>query len=252
MYRERPIVLSIAGVDPIGGAGLLADIKTFEQHKVYGLGVSTAQTLQTEDEFISIRWEKETDILQSIETMLSRYNVKAVKIGIVENIEVLEKIVSVIHHKNNSIKIVWDTVIKSSSGFDFWNKDFDIQRLYKTLLKVHVITPNYNEALQLVGSAFDAKEAAEKLSAYSNVLLKGGHNEAEKGVDYLYTKNIAKRLEANTNEMFSKHGSGCVLSSAITANLALGADLFTACQKAKHYIEQFLSSNKSLLGYHHV
>lgn len=252
MEAKRPIVLSIAGVDPSGGAGLLADIKTFEQHKVYGLGVSTAQTLQTEDEFICIRWAHEADILQSIETMLSLYNVKAVKIGIVENIKVLEKIVSMIHSKNNSIKIVWDTVIKSSSGFDFWNKELYDKELSQSISKVHLITPNYNEALQLVPSASDAKEAAKKLSAHCNVLLKGGHNEEERGVDYLYTKNKVERLEANTNKIFPKHGSGCVLSSAIAANLALGADLFTACQKAKQYIEPFLLSNKSLLGYHHV
>jgi hydroxymethylpyrimidine/phosphomethylpyrimidine kinase len=101
------------------------------------------------------------------------------------------------------------------------------------------------------GSA-NAKEAAKKLSAYCNVLLKGGHNEAEKGVDYLYTKNSEERLEGKTEEMFAKHGSGCVLSSAITANLALGTDLITACKKAKQYTEQFLSGKKSLLGYHHV
>ncbi len=252
MEANRPIVLSIAGFDPSGGAGLLADIKTFEQHTVYGLGISTAQTLQTEDEFISIRWEQEQDILKSIETMLSRYEVKAVKIGIVENIRVLERIVSLVHHKNNSIKIVWDTVIKSSSGFSFWNNALDNEQLYQTLSKVYLITPNYNEAIQLMPLASDAKEGAKKLLTYCNVLLKGGHNEEEKGVDFLYTKNSIKRLEGNTDAMFAKHGSGCVLSAAITANLALGADLITACKKAKQYIEQFLSSNKSLLGYHYV
>lgn len=252
MEANRPIVVSIAGFDPSGGAGLLADIKTFEQHKVYGLGISTAQTLQTEDEFISIRWEDESDILQSIETLLTRYDLKAVKIGIVENIRVLGKIVSLVKEKDNKIKIVWDTVIKSSSGFDFWNKEIDDKQLIKTLSKVHLITPNYNEVVQLVQGISDAKEAAKKLSAYCNVLLKGGHNEEEKGVDYLYTKNSIDRLEGSANGIFAKHGSGCVLSSAITANLALGDDLITACKGAKQYIEQFLLSNKSLLGYHHV
>ncbi|MFX5756263.1 bifunctional hydroxymethylpyrimidine kinase/phosphomethylpyrimidine kinase, partial [Acinetobacter baumannii] len=80
MQFNRPIVMSIAGHDPCGGAGLFADIKAFEQNKVYGLGVTTAQTLQTENHFISIRWESEENILKAIEQMLSHYNIKAVKI----------------------------------------------------------------------------------------------------------------------------------------------------------------------------
>lgn len=251
MEANRPVVLSIAGFDPCAGAGLLADIKTFEQHKVYGLGISTAQTLQTEDEFFTIRWEDEKDILQSLEIMLSRYDVKAVKIGIIENIDRLEKVVSFIHQKNKMVKIVIDTVIKSTSGFNFWNEKMNEELLFETLSKVFLITPNYNEAMQLLPS-MNAEEAAQKLSVYCSVLLKGGHNNEETGVDYLYTKNEVIKLEATTTGVSSKHGSGCVLSAAITANLALGLDLTTSCINAKKYVEQFLSSNKTLLGYHHV
>ncbi len=251
MEANRPIVLSIAGLDPSAGAGLLADIKTFEEYKVYGLGISTAQTLQTEKEFFTIRWEEEKDILQSLETMLSNYNISVVKIGIVENIGVLNRIVSFIHQKNKTIKLVVDTVIKSSSGFNFWNEKIKEQVLFETFGKVFLITPNYNEAIQLLPSS-NAKEAAQKLAAYCNVLLKGGHNDEETGVDYLYTKNEVRKLDATTTEVSPKHGSGCVLSSAITANLALGFDLVSACTRSKKYIEQFLNSNNTLLGYHHV
>ena len=246
-----PIVLSIAGFDPSGGAGLLADSKTFEQHSVYGLAVSTAQTVQTEDQFISIRWEKEADILQSIDVMLSHYPVKAIKIGIVENISILEKIVSFIHQKNKDIKIIIDTVLSASSGFNFWEKEINREVLLETLRKTYLLTPNYNEVIQLMPST-NAKEAAKKIAVSCNVLLKGGHNKDETGVDYLYTKNSMEKLPGNTANMFSKHGSGCVLSAAITANLSKGQDLFTACKNAKKYIEQFLSSNATLLGYHHV
>ena len=251
MEANRPVVLSIAGFDPCAGAGLLADIKTFEQHKVYGLGISTAQTLQTEDEFFAIRWEDEKDILQSLEIMLSHYDVKTVKIGIIENINRLEKVVSFIHQKNKMVKVVVDTVIKSTSGFNFWNEKMNEELLFETLSKVFLITPNYNEAMQLLPSK-NAKEAAQKLSACCNVLLKGGHNNEETGVDYLYMKNSMERLRGSGGEMNAKHGSGCVLSAAITANLALGFDLTTSCINAKKYVEQFLSSNKTLLGYHHV
>ncbi len=251
METNRPIVLSIAGFDPCGGAGILADIKTFEQHRVYGLGINTAQTVQTENDFISIKWETENDILKAVDTMLSHYNVEVVKIGIIENILVLNNIVSFIDKKNKAIKIVVDTVIKSSSGFNFWNETTNEQLLFETLSKIFLITPNYNEALQLILSS-NAKEAAEKLSVHCNVLLKGGHNKEEPGVDYLYIKNNIERLESNTNNTYAKHGSGCVLSAAITANLALGFDLVSACKNAKKYIEKFLSSNHTLLGYHYV
>ena len=73
METKRPIVLSIAGFDPCGGAGVLADIKTFEQLKVYGLAVNTAQTLQTENHFIAIKWEDEKDILTALEILLNQY-----------------------------------------------------------------------------------------------------------------------------------------------------------------------------------
>ena len=251
MEVNRPIVVSIAGFDPCGGAGLLADIKTFEQHKVLGLAVNTAQTLQTENHFISIKWEAENDILTSLETLLNRYEVITVKIGIIENICQLNNIVSFINQKNAAIKIVVDTVIKSSSDFVFWNEQINEKEVIQMLSKVFLITPNYNEVLQLMPSV-NAKAAAKRISAHCNVLLKGGHNDEEKGVDYLYTKHSVVKIDSGNPDVSAKHGSGCVLSAAITANLALGFDLQMACANAKKYIEQFLSSNKTLLGYHHV
>ena len=125
------------------------------------------------------------------------------------------------------------------------------QLLLEALSKVFLITPNYNEAIQLLPSS-NAKDAAKHLAKHCNVLLKGGHNNEEPGVDYLYTKNEIIKLEATSTEVSPKHGSGCVLSAAITANLALGFDLINSCKNAKTYIEQFLKSNSTLLGYHHV
>lgn len=251
MQLDRPIVLSIAGLDPSAGAGLLADIKTFEKHKVYGLGICTAQTLQTETDFLSVRWEKVENIILAIEKMMMHYDVKSVKIGIVENISSLQKIVLAINNLNKDVKIIIDPVIRSGTGFNFWDEEIDEEKLKNILSGVFLITPNYEEAVQLYPSN-DAKKSAKELSKYCNVLLKGGHNEEEKGVDYLYSKNEVKKITGETENAFPKHGSGCVLSSAISANLALGLDLITSCKNAKKYIEQFLTSNETLLGYHYV
>lgn len=241
--------MSIAGIDPCGGAGLLADIKTFEQNKVHGLGITTAQTLQTESRFYSIRWEIDENILKAIEHMLAHYDVQAVKIGIVKSINTLYKIISAIHDFNEAIKIVVDPVIRSTTEFNFWQDGIDENLLYDVLQKTYLITPNYNEAAQLVQDV-DAKEAARKLAQYCNVLLKGGHNEAEQGFDYLYHKESVLKIEPNAVSPFPKHGSGCVLSSAITAGIACRFDLRVACIKAKVFTENFLTSNPSLLGYH--
>ena len=104
----------------------------------------------------------------------------------------------------------------------------------------------------LLTNTNDSKEAAKQLSEHCNVLLKGGHNEKKVGVDYLYTNGDCIELKPTLNNLSAKHGSGCVLSAAIVSNLALGHDLKAACIKSKKYVEQFLNSNKSLLGFHHV
>ena len=249
---QRPQVISIAGFDPCGGAGILADIKTLEQHKVYGLSINTAQTLQTESEFFNIRWEEESYILKALQLLLQHYNIVAVKIGIVQNAAVLSSIVNLIYKVNSNIKIVWDPVIKSSSGFAFWANGIDANLYEQTLTKIFLITPNYNEALKLVADAESSKEAAHHLCNYTNVLLKGGHNKSEPGIDYLYTRRSVMRFEPKVDVVYQKHGSGCVLSAAITAYLAKGYDLREACIMGKRYIEQFLNSNETLLGYHHV
>src|SRR5687767_9727617 len=147
MQFDRPIVMSLAGLDPCGGAGLIADIKTFEQHKVYGLGITTAQTLQTEDAFFAIRWESDKSILEAISKMLANYNVQAVKIGIVQNIQSLHLLVSSIHSFNKNIPIIVDPVIRSTTEFNFWQEDFDEESLHQVLQMTELITPNYKEVM---------------------------------------------------------------------------------------------------------
>ncbi len=250
MASETTCVLSLAGFDPSGGAGLLADIKTFEQHKVYGLSVSTATTLQTENKFYSVEWEKIETVLKSVDVMLDSYTIQVIKIGIVPSFDYLFQLVRHIKSKNAEIKIVLDPIIKSSTGFDF-QKTIDQKELVSVLKNIYLITPNVQEAIQLTNTN-DSKEAAKLLSEYCNVLLKGGHNKSEIGVDYLYANGNCIELKPTMTDLHAKHGSGCVLSAAIVSNLALRKDLKNACIDAKKYVEQFLNSNKSLLGFHHV
>ncbi len=97
----------------------------------------------------------------------------------------------------------------------------------------------------------NVEEFINDLVQYTNVLLKGGHKKEDVGIDTLYQKETSTDIVSfMEGPVYPKHGSGCVLSAAITAHLALGKDLKTACFEAKNYIEMFLKSNKSLLGFH--
>jgi hydroxymethylpyrimidine/phosphomethylpyrimidine kinase len=251
MPENRPFVLSIAGFDPLGGAGILADCKTFEQHQVYGLAINTANTIQTENYFHEIEWTSLEFTMRSVASLFSTYDIKAVKIGIVPSLLYLGAIVEQIKKIAPTTVIIWDTVLKSTTSFDFLSLE-NQEKLQRILDQVDLITPNYAEIKAFSKGSISPEAIAEKLSVHCNVLLKGGHNPNEQGVDYLYIKDRFFRLEPHNLKVYEKHGSGCVLSSAITANVAKGENILNACKNAKIYIENYLMSNKTKLGYHHV
>lgn len=247
MVEERVSALSIAGFDPSGGAGILADIKTFEANKICGMGALSAITFQNDIEFDDVKWLETTEILNQISTLQRRFEWNSVKIGLVKDLETLEDIINSI----STSKVVWDPIIRASAGFEF-HKTINNQQLIGVLKKIDLITPNIDEIKFLTGIT-NPIEAAKELSKYCNVLLKGGHNEEERGVDYLFMQDkIEKIVPIEKNNIYPKHGSGCVLSAAIVANLAKENDLISSCHNAKKYVEQFLASNPFLLGIHHV
>ncbi len=246
MQTGRPFVMSIAGFDPSGGAGLLADVKTFEQLKVQGLAVCTAMTLQTESEFFGIQWQSLEDILNSIHVLMKNYDVKAVKIGVVKDAEFLNEIIKIIKLINPEAKIVWDPVLKSTSEFSFFDLN-TISQLENVLHQLDLITPNYNEYKVLKENGF-----FENPRNSCAILMKGGHRENNLGTDILLENGKEISIEPHDRNCvyYPKHGSGCVLSSAITGHLALGENLEQACRKGKLYIEKFLASTSALLGFH--
>ena len=255
--KTRPNVLTVAGFDPSNGAGLTADIKTFEALKVYGLSVCTANTIQNDVDFVSSHWVDLEVIKHQIDILFDRFTIKYAKIGIVPDWSRLLEIIEALQGKNPDIKIVLDPVLKSSSGFDFHHTDVSIlesaEQLFNTILsKVYLLTPNYKEIEELFPDK-TIEETIQHISGKTNVLLKGGHRKDALGVDELFTvegKHLVFKSKANS--VSEKHGSGCVFSSAVVAYLAQGFSLQKACFRAKRYIERVLSSNKSLLGYHSI
>lgn len=248
MNQKRPHILTIAGFDPCGGAGVLADIKTYEANKTLGLAVSTCITYQNENEFEHIDWLSIEQIRKQIDILFKAYRINYAKIGLIKNCEALDKVVDHLLYLNPSIKIIWDPVFSSSTGFDFHNtiKNEYFEKIFK---KIFLITPNWIE-MQMIYPELIILEGAKKISNLCNVFLKGGHNENFNGKDYLFTKTKQQNFKAKKIAEYPKHGSGCVLSAAITANIAKGFSLERACLLAKEYVTNFLCSNEGLLGYH--
>lgn len=247
MQTERPYVLTIAGFDPCSGAGLTADIKTFEQLKVYGLAVCTGYTVQTEDQFISVEWRKMEDIKNEIEVLLQKYPVKAVKFGIIPSFDFLKQMIVVLKKYNSEMKIVVDPVWRSSSGFLLNESEWIMDK--PLLENITLLTPNVPE-LEFIRNGKSQEQFIKDFTANSNLLLKGGHSEEKPGTDILFRKNGQTEIKGSEKKLPPKHGSGCVLSAAITAHLAVGKPLEDACKSGKQYVEKFLESNTSLLGFH--
>jgi hydroxymethylpyrimidine/phosphomethylpyrimidine kinase len=249
MENRRPYVLSIAGLDPSGGAGLLADIKTFEALGTYGLGVCTALTVQTDSRFLSVEWQSAKQIIAQAIPLLETYPVSYCKIGIVKDASTILEVIQAVKAIQPDIHIILDPVLKASAGYTF-HDTAQLSVWKKVLQQVYLLTPNYQEAL-LLSRQEDGHTAATILAARCAVLLKGGHRQERQGVDSLYTTATSiLDIPAGNKSVFPKHGSGCVLSAAITAQLAAGNSLPAACITAKLYTEKFLASHSSLLGYH--
>ncbi len=246
---DKNYILTIAGHDPSSGAGLTSDIKTFEAHGLYGLSVCTAITVQNDTTFKSCKWIDLELILDQINILFDRFTIPVVKIGIIENWEVLYKLTQFLKEKNTDIKIILDPVLTTSSGFNFHDSNTD-SLFEKALENCYLITPNYIEIEKLYPSK-SIIETIEFISSKTNLYLKGGHRTDKKGLDVLYYNKIVQvNIEPENLTVFPKHGSGCVLSSSIASNIALELPLEDACRLSKRYIEHFLSTNKTLLGTH--
>ncbi|RYC71695.1 hydroxymethylpyrimidine/phosphomethylpyrimidine kinase [Spirosoma sordidisoli] len=251
VQHERPYALSIAGLDPSAGAGLLADVKVMEALEVYGLGVCTALTMQHDADFRAVEWVALDSIIAQCMPLADRYPVSVVKIGLVQSLPVLAELTDWLTQTWPGLPIIWDPILKASAGFDF--HAMTSQTLLSTLLpRLSLLTPNVPEVQQLAATD-EAVRAARTLSVYCPVYLKGGHAEPINGVT---TDRLLKdgqeiaRFPAPFLPDGEKHGSGCVLSSAIAAGLAKGQPLPEACATARRYMNQYLASSPGLLGFH--
>ena len=219
-------VLTIAGSDCSGGAGIQADIKTMTAHKIYAMSVITALTAQNTTGVYGVLEATPEFVGKQLDCIFEDIRPDAVKIGMVSNIEIIEVIAQKLR-EYKAENIVVDPVMISTSGGKLLN-DNAINALRARLFPLAaIITPNIPEAETLVGFSITGKEdmlkAAEKISELtdSSVLVKGGHLEGSAD-DLLYGKGKAAWFESPKIENPNTHGTGCTLSSAIACNLAMG------------------------------
>ena len=174
---------------------------------------------------------------------MRRYTIDVVKIGVVPNVDFLKTTIRCIKLWQKNTRIVWDPVIKSSSGLSFLNEK-DLFRLTDIIPQIDLMTPNYPEYLLL--------ERLMNSDAGSAILIKGGHRCDLKGIDVLRQGDKETLIYPSiNNKVYEKHGSGCILSSAIAGYLASGKTIEEASRLGKKYIELYLQSSPTLIGYHH-
>lgn len=249
-HLKTPFTMSIAGFDPSSGAGVTADIKTFEATGSYGLGICTGVTFQNENTFCGTHWMEVNEIQTQCELQFQCHRPQYVKIGLLKSPETLEQLVAFLSIALPDCKIIYDPILKASAGYIF--HDWDINKLSSVLEKLYLITPNTEELQRLFGKEVNETELQNFCRTHQlNLLWKGGHNEGPCSSDCLITPENIYHFSVQRST-YSKHGTGCILSAAITSFLAQGHTLPDACNKAQLYIDSVINSNDSKLGFHNL
>lgn len=253
--KELTVALTIAGFDPGGGAGIIADIKTFSALNVYGTSVISSITSQNHKEFFDIADINPSMFGSQLEAVFSGYGIKAVKTGLLP-FNLTESLVMFLKdHKH--IPVVADPVFSSTTGKIFIDKTSINKIMDKFLPFTSLVTPNLKEASLLSGMVVktgdDMITAGRKLYKELKVpvLIKGGHlapsgHLEEKAADILFDKNGEELFGSEFIGGVDTHGSGCILSAAITAFLAKGFELKNSVRKAKDFLDGLLSNPAGL------
>jgi hydroxymethylpyrimidine/phosphomethylpyrimidine kinase len=245
----KPVVLTIAGLDPSGGAGIVADIKTITKLGGYPAAVITSITYQNTTGVFGAEHQPAAGLRAQIEPVIQDLQISAAKTGMLPTAEIVAEVARLFSEEALPAPVV-DPVMVSTSGHDLIG-DEAFQVLKTRLLPVaRVVTPNIPEAERLAGfsieSENDMRRAAEAIRSIGvhAVLVKGGHRPIEnQAIDLLLDENgrFIELREAYI-EAGEIHGSGCTLSAAIAACLGKGMTLEEAVRAAKNYVTEAIKS----------
>ena len=241
-HAHYPRVLTIAGSDSGGGAGIQADLKTFAALGCYGMTAITALTAQNTMGVQAIQSVPAAFLKAQLQSVLDDIGVDVVKIGMLHSPEVVEVVAWAIDHYQLK-RVVLDPVMVATSG-DKLIADETVAVLVRELFpRVQLITPNLDEAALLLGRPVPNEAALPQACAdlqsmgAASVLLKGGHLQGEDVVDLLLLADASSHtLRSKRISSRNVHGTGCTLSSAIASHWALGFDLTQAVEHARTYI----------------
>ena len=258
----KPICLTIAGLDPSGGAGIIADIKTFTAFGCWAAAAVSSITFQnTAGVFGAVHQTAET-VRKQVEPVLDESDVAAVKTGMLPTQEIIEVVARLI--KERELKhVVVDPVVRATSGFDLIDENALRSLIEKLFPLADLVTPNIPEAERIAQLKIDSPEAVKTAAGIMrtmgarNVLIKGGHLrvkrekgkvESERRIarDYLFIGEKLKIFEAEFIETTATHGTGCTLAAAIAANLALGNDLTESVRIAKEFVTEAIRTAPNL------
>ena len=246
-----PVCLTIAGLDPSGGAGIIADIKTFSAFGCFPTAAVASVTFQNTQGVFGAVHQTAESVRRQVEPVIDDYSVAALKTGMLPTREIIDEVARLIQYFSLQ-KLVVDPVVRSTSGFDLIDDAALNSVMDKLFPLAAVITPNIPEAeriarMQIRSEAEIVKAAGiiRSLGA-ENVLIKGGHLAGETARDFLFLGDIVHIFEEDLIETKSTHGTGCTLAAAITANLALGNSLVESVGISKKFVHEAIRTSPGL------
>lgn len=242
--------LSIAGSDCSGGAGIQADLKAFSALGTFGMSVITSVVAENTCRVISVCNLPVEEINKQIDAVFEDINVDAVKLGMLPTAEIISAVADKLVEYRPPV-IVCDPVMVATSG-DSLSEDGTVDVMKEKLFPIiDLLTPNIPEAQAISGIEIHSEEDMEKAAqiimdmGVRNVLVKGGHLSGD-AVDVLFTPNGSHKFVTKRVDSKNTHGTGCTLSSAITANLANGMTMEKAVESAKSYITSAIENSFSV------
>ncbi|WP_206952012.1 bifunctional hydroxymethylpyrimidine kinase/phosphomethylpyrimidine kinase [Trinickia acidisoli] len=253
MSRTIPNVLTIAGSDSSGGAGIQADLKTFSALGVYGASVITALTAQNTYGVRAVHAPDCTFVAAQLDAVFEDIRIDAVKIGMLANADIVRTVAAALR-RYQPAHVVLDTVMLSKNGHALLAPDAVAALREELLPLAGLVTPNLDEAAALVGADAPAadeaamREQGEALRALGAraVLMKGGHLGGAESPDWLVDERGAHRLGAARIAVKQTHGTGCTLSAAIAALITQRPDWLGAVTDAKAYLVDALRESVRL------
>lgn len=253
-----PNVLTIAGSDPSGGAGIQADLKTFAARGTYGMSVLTALTAQNTTGVQGVFNIPATFVRQQIDSVMSDIDVRVWKTGMLSNVEIIEVVAERARHYSIE-HLVIDPVMVAKGGDPLLDPNARDALIAQLVPLASVLTPNHHEAhvladidIQTVDDMRQAAAIIHRMGAQS-VVVKGGHLPVSSdAIDILYDGSTYTELRAPRRDTPNTHGTGCTFASAIAAELARGNALPTAVHTAKYYLNAALVAADQLhVGHGH-